>query len=374
LPLSQRPRPIRASLRSDQQDGQDVSDRIFEAPIRIRPIASRVVRTEVQGRRIAVVGSSDGVARSLAAIAASRPRDRVVGVFLDRGEVTGTRFGDVPVLGTASDLVSFVSRSDLDEVIVALSPRMSTARLFRLIDTARGLPVDVRVAAADGLSADPRTDTSSMRLIDVSHRPLRGVAGWVKRAEDIVVACVALVLVAPVLALAALAIRLESPGPVLFRQSRYGFANRSIEVLKFRTMYVDQGDGTGAARTTRDDPRVTRVGRFLRRTSIDELPQLINVLRGEMSVVGPRAHALAMKVEGRLYDQAVAAYFARHRVRPGITGWAQVNGLRGEVDTLEKARLRVAFDLEYIDRWSLFFDLRIMIRTIKTMFDDPNAY
>jgi Undecaprenyl-phosphate glucose phosphotransferase len=348
-----------------------VTDRTLDTPLRVRP-----VRTlgDAPRRRVALVGAAEDVVRSAAALADGGTRSRIVGVFLDRRPAEGMDLGGLPVLGRPADLMACAGRMDLDEVIIALSPRMSAARLLRLIETARGLPVDVRVAAADGMLTDLPGGGASLRLVDVSRRPLRGVAGWFKRAEDVVVAAAALLLLAPVMALAALAIRLDSPGPVLFRQPRYGFANRTIQVLKFRTMYVDRGDGSGAARTTRDDPRVTRVGRFLRRTSIDELPQLINVLRGEMSIVGPRAHAVAMKVEGRLYDEAVGAYFARHRVRPGITGWAQVNGLRGEVDTLEKARRRVAFDLDYIERWSLLFDLRIMIRTAWTVFDDPNAY
>jgi Undecaprenyl-phosphate glucose phosphotransferase len=348
-----------------------VTDRTLDAPLGVR--SSRALR-ETPRRRVALVGAAEDVARSAAALADAGPRLRIVGVFLDRGPTDGVDLGGLPVLGGPADLVVCASRMDLDEVIVALSPRMSAARLLRLIETARGLPVDVRVAAADGMLTDLPTGGASLRLVDVSRRPLRGVAGLIKRAEDVIVAAVALVLLAPVMALAALAVRLDSPGPVLFRQPRYGFANRTIQVLKFRTMYVDRGDGSGADRTTRDDPRVTRVGRFLRRTSIDELPQLINVLRGEMSIVGPRAHAVAMKVEGRLYDQAVGAYFARHRVRPGITGWAQVNGLRGEVNTLDKARRRVAFDLDYIERWSLLFDIHIMSRTVRTMFYDPNAY
>lgn len=348
-----------------------MTDRTIDTPLRLRPARTRA---ETPRRRVALVGAPEDVARAAGALAGSGRRVRIVGVFLDRGPPRDAELEGLPVLGRPADLVAWASRIDLDEVIVALSPRMSAARLLRLIETARGLPVDVRVAAADGMLTDLPSGAATLRLVDVSRRPLRGIAGWIKRAEDVIVAAAALVLLAPLMALAALAVRLDSPGPILFRQPRYGFANRTIQVLKFRTMYVDRGDGSGADRTTRDDPRVTRVGRFLRRTSIDELPQLLNVLKGEMSIVGPRAHAVAMKVEGRLYDQAVGAYFARHRVRPGITGWAQVNGLRGEVDTLEKARRRVAFDLDYIERWSLLFDLRIMVRTVRTMFDDPNAY
>jgi polysaccharide biosynthesis protein PslA len=172
----------------------------------------------------------------------------------------------------------------------------------------------------------------------------------------------------------AAAIRLDSRGPVFFIQDRFGFNNKTIRVLKFRTMHVEQEDPTGANRTLARDPRVTRVGRFLRSVSLDELPQLVNVLRGEMSLVGPRPHALGMKAGERLYHDAVSDYFQRHRVRPGMTGWAQVNGLRGEIDSLDKARRRVALDLYYIDHWSLWLDLKILLKTIIVIFGRENAY
>jgi polysaccharide biosynthesis protein PslA len=172
--------------------------------------------------------------------------------------------------------------------------------------------------------------------------------------------------------LVALLIKLESRGPVFFVQRRFGFNNEVIRVLKFRTMYVDRGDQSGEQRTVRDDRRVTRVGRILRALSIDELPQLINVLRGEMSIVGPRPHAIAMKAgNGVLYGDAVAEYCHRHRVKPGITGWAQVNGLRGEVDTLSKARARVEHDLYYIEHWSPWLDLKILVKTIIVVMLQP---
>jgi putative colanic acid biosynthesis UDP-glucose lipid carrier transferase len=168
-------------------------------------------------------------------------------------------------------------------------------------------------------------------------------------------------LLIPILALIALAIKLDSPGPVFFRQRRYGFNNNAIVVWKFRTMKADMvRDDTVVPQATRNDPRVTRVGRFLRRTSLDELPQIFNVLRGEMSLVGPRPHAVAHNEQ---YAKIIDDYLSRHRVKPGITGWAQVNGLRGETDTPEKMRERVQFDLYYIDNWSFWLDLKIMALT-----------
>jgi polysaccharide biosynthesis protein PslA len=161
---------------------------------------------------------------------------------------------------------------------------------------------------------------------------------------------------------------------VFFVQKRFGFNNEVIRVLKFRTMFVDRGDPSGAQRTVHNDPRITRLGRLLRLLSFDELPQLINVLRGDMSLVGPRPHAIAMMAGDRLYWEAVEQYLHRHRVKPGITGWAQVNGLRGEVDTLEKARARVAHDLYYIEHWSCWLDLKILLKTVGILASRQNAY
>jgi lipopolysaccharide/colanic/teichoic acid biosynthesis glycosyltransferase len=169
-------------------------------------------------------------------------------------------------------------------------------------------------------------------------------------------------------------VRLSSPGPILFVQPRIGFNNELIHVLKFRTMYADQTDINAAVATTRGDARVTPVGRILRRLSMDELPQLLNVLRGEMSLVGPRPHALEMKVGDRYYHDAVRGYAGRHRVRPGITGLAQVRGLRGEIRTLERAKQRVAFDSQYIEHWSIWLDIRILFATAGAVFFDKYAY
>ncbi len=176
------------------------------------------------------------------------------------------------------------------------------------------------------------------------------------------------------MALVALAIKLDSKGPVLFRQKRYGFNNELIEVFKFRSMYVDQTDANAAKLVTKDDPRVTRVGRFIRKTSLDELPQLFNVLKGELSLVGPRPHALQAKAADRLYQDVVDGYFARHRVKPGITGWAQINGWRGETDTREKIQKRVEHDLYYIENWSVLFDLYILLKTPFALLRGENAY
>ena len=174
--------------------------------------------------------------------------------------------------------------------------------------------------------------------------------------------------------LIALLIKLDSRGPVLFAQERFGFNNNVIRVLKFRTMYTDRGDISGAQRTVHNDSRVTRIGRVLRATSLDELPQLFNVLSGDMSLIGPRPHAISMKAGDHLYGDAIEEYVQRHRVKPGITGWAQVNGCRGEIDTVEKARARVEHDLFYIEHWSLWLDLKTLALTVPMLLSRQNAY
>jgi putative colanic acid biosynthesis UDP-glucose lipid carrier transferase len=210
-------------------------------------------------------------------------------------------------------------------------------------------------------------------LLNIFERPMSGWSHVAKAVEDRLLAALLLILGSPVMLLIALAVGLDSPGGVLFRQKRYGFNNEVIEVIKFRTMRADAAEhGQAEVRqAARADPRVTRVGRILRRTSLDELPQLLNVLSGEMSLVGPRPLAVA---HNELYAPLIDAYLGRHRVKPGITGWAQVNGLRGETETLAKMERRVEYDLYYIEHWSLGFDLRILARTLLVGFAHPNAY
>jgi len=191
---------------------------------------------------------------------------------------------------------------------------------------------------------------------------------------DHIVGFLILLAALPVMGLVALAIKLDSKGPVLFRQKRHGFNNEEIEVFKFRSMYVEHTDPTAKSAVRKGDPRVTRVGRFIRKTSIDELPQFFNALFGTLSLVGPRPHAVYAQTHTRLYTEVVDGYFARHRVKPGVTGWAQISGWRGEMDTDEKIKKRTEFDLYYIENWSLWFDLRIMLLTPIRLLDTENAY
>jgi exopolysaccharide biosynthesis polyprenyl glycosylphosphotransferase len=211
-------------------------------------------------------------------------------------------------------------------------------------------------------------------MIDLFDKPIANWDHVSKWLFDKIIGTLALTALAPLMLLVALAVKLESRGPVFFRQKRYGFNNELIEVFKFRSMYIDRCDASAAKLVTKNDPRVTRVGRFIRKTSVDELPQLINVLKGNLSLVGPRPHAVQAKAAGHLYDEVVDGYFARHKVKPGITGWAQINGWRGETDTEEQIAKRVEHDLYYIENWSVFLDLYILIKTPFALLNTEHAY
>lgn len=278
--------------------------------------------------------------------------------------------------GRLTDLLRDARDLRPDAVLIAL-PWSQPDRIAETCMRLRELPVDVRLApdlaCYDLAMAAPRAFAGRSAL-EVWGRPLRDWRGVIKRAEDIVIGCGLVVLFAPVMALSALAIRLDSKGPVLLRQRRYGFGNTPIMIFKFRTMYADRGDVTGRVATIPGDPRVTRVGRFLRRSSLDELPQLFNVILGSMSLVGPRAHPVEMQVGGRYYHDIVSHYAARHRMKPGITGLAQINGYRGLVDTVEKAQRRLDYDLHYVEHWSLAMDIRILFATVFRGFTSDNAF
>ncbi len=303
------------------------------------------------------------------------PWNRVVGVFDERT----TRLGKGPganVTGNLEDLVRLGRSCRVDEVLIAL-PWSARDRILGIVERLREMPSNVRLApefiGADLLSRKT-TYQFGIPMLSVLERPVSGWAGFWKSVLDFALGMIFMLLAAPIMLLVALAIKLESPGPLLFKQMRYGFNNQLIGVYKFRSMYIDQQDDKAEKLTARDDPRVTRVGRFIRRFSLDELPQLFNVLKGEMSVVGPRPHALQAKAGGRLYEDVINEYAVRHKVKPGITGWAQVNGWRGETDVEEKIIKRVEHDLYYISHWSLALDIEILLRTFKVVLKGDNAY
>jgi exopolysaccharide biosynthesis polyprenyl glycosylphosphotransferase len=362
---------------------------VFETPIR-QPglIELAVVSSAVGALCLAAVRKAQGdfvrrqlargaFARRIAILGTSAPSDELIDSLEgdESVELVGSfRFrpdGSTSPFNESTDLRKLVQLYRLD-CIVLFPASLDDPQLRRMLACTCRVPVDVQVhvpvLATHGFTNAPRNG-----LVTVSERPMKHWSGIVKRSEDIVLASLILVLTIPVMLLVSLLIKVESPGPILFRQSRFGYDDTVIGVLKFRTMYMNQGDLTGANGTVPGDVRVTRVGRIVRKLSLDELPQLINVLAGEMSLVGPRAHAVAMQVCGSLYHEAFDEYCARHRVKPGITGWAQVHGYRGPVDTYEKARARLKYDLEYIENWSLWMDLKILVRTFGTVIRAENA-
>ena len=281
------------------------------------------------------------------------------------------------LIGGYDELAELARQGEIDQVLISV-PNLSRERLREIVDGLSGVSVDVSLIPPQAIQFAPDYRVhllNSVPVLTFWQRPFRDINQLIKRGEDLVLAATALVLLSPVIGLAALLIRVTSPGPILFVQARTGFNNENINVLKFRTMYHrTDGQECRDQRPAANDPRVTPIGRILRRLSIDELPQLINVIRGEMSLVGPRPHALEMKVGDRYYQDAVGGYAGRHRVKPGMTGLAQVKGLRGEIRTVQRAKRRVELDKQYIDRWSLWLDLWILMATARAVLFDSDAY
>jgi len=327
-------------------------------------------------RRVAILGAGETGERLIEAMRATGQDYEIVGLFDDRKSRLPAAVGGYDVAGTSDDLLALARASRIDEVVIAL-PLGAIMRIGELVQKLLVLPIDLRLSVEAMRLVFPVRGMSSLGtspMINLADQPLKHWNGVLKSIEDKALAILALVLAAPLMAVVALLIKLDSRGPAFFVQERFGFDNSAVGVLKFRTMYVDRGDPTGSRRTARDDPRVTRVGRVLRALSLDELPQLLNVLKGDMSIVGPRAHPLAMKVEDQYYFDAVKEYPRRHRVKPGITGWAQVHGLRGEVEKAETARQRLAYDLYYIENWSIWLDLKIILMTFVAVTRRQNAF
>jgi lipopolysaccharide/colanic/teichoic acid biosynthesis glycosyltransferase len=283
---------------------------------------------------------------------------------------------DHHILGGLDDLIGMIRNDKVDQVFIAL-PWNEVECLREVSHRLAMTPVAIRLAPdLAGFEFPDRSyaEVAGLPMLPLFDRPISGWSQYVKVIEDRVLAALFLLLFSAVLLVAAVVVRLTSKGPVLFKQKRYGFNNQLIEIWKFRTMYHDLADQSADTLVTKNDDRVTPVGRFLRRSSIDELPQLFNVLRGDMSIVGPRPHAVSAKAGGQLYYEVVDKYAARHKVKPGITGWAQVNGWRGETSTTEDIQKRVEHDLYYIDNWSIWFDLLIIAKTVMVLLGDEKAY
>ncbi|NNE21010.1 MAG: undecaprenyl-phosphate glucose phosphotransferase [Rhizobiales bacterium] len=344
-------------------------------------VARAVQRWTLAGRlnrRALIVGGGETAARLIKALESSKNSDvSIVGIFDDRDdERSPGMVAGYPKLGTIDQLEQFARSMRIDLLLITL-PVQAESRLIELARKLWILPVDIRLSAnSQILRYSPRAYSyiGDVAFLDIFDRPLGDGQSMIKTLTDKVLASIALVLVSPVMLLIAIAIKLESSGAVLFKQKRYGFNNELVEVYKFRSMYTDRCDEDAAQLVTRDDSRVTRIGRFIRATSLDELPQLFNVLQGNLSLVGPRPHATQAKADNALYQEAVESYYARHRVKPGITGWAQINGWRGETDTVEKIQQRVEHDLYYIENWSLMLDLYILMRTPFALLNTDQAY
>jgi Undecaprenyl-phosphate glucose phosphotransferase len=329
-------------------------------------------------QRIAIVGGGRMAEESLDMLATSRGLDiEIVGLFDDRDDQRSPQsIHKYQKLGRIEELSQYTRLKRVDLIIVAI-PLSAETRLLTILKRLWELPVDIRISGHTStlkLNARAYTYLGKLPLLSVFDRPLKGWRLFQKDALDRVLAAAGIIVLSPVMLAIAAAVKFESKGPAIFRQKRYGFNNEMIEVFKFRSMYVESSDAQAQRLVTKGDPRVTRVGRFIRRTSLDELPQLFNVLVGKLSLVGPRPHATQAKAADQLYESVVDGYFARHKVKPGITGWAQINGWRGETDTREKLEQRVKHDLEYIDKWSLLFDLYIIAKTPLTLVKGENAY
>ncbi len=345
-----------------------------------RPLVSKLLSWLAHrgsiAQRIAFYGADPvSIARIRQLLLSQRfPHLQFVGVADDRPKIDALE--DLPLIGGFSELAEMARRGEVDQVLISV-PNLTRERLDEVMEGLSAVSVDVSLIPQQAIELAPDYRVNLLGTIPVLtlwQRPFRDINQFIKRGEDLVIGTLALIFVAPLMGLAAILIRLTSPGPVLFVQPRVGFNNEVIPVMKFRTMNVEQTDVKGLETTSRNDPRVTPVGRILRKLSIDELPQLFNVVRGDMSLVGPRPHATHMRVGDRFYQDAVRGYAGRHRVKPGITGLAQVKGLRGEIRTVERAKRRVELDKEYIDRWSVWLDLSILLATARAVLFDNDAY
>lgn len=331
------------------------------------------MRKQGETRSVIIVGIND-MSMKLAERINEHPNllMEVEGFFEDRGEGRYPNGLRQPVLGKNADVAAYVREHNTKLVFISL-PMSTQPRIRQIVDELQDstasvyfLPdiygFDIMQARFDQVGGVP--------VVAVCETPFTGFNSIVKRATDIALASLMQLMLAPVMLIIAAAVKLTSPGPVIFKQRRYGLNGEAIVVYKFRSMTVCE-DGTKIVQAQKNDQRVTKIGAFLRRSSLDELPQLINVLQGRMSIVGPRPHAVA---HNELYRKLIKGYMLRHKAKPGITGWAQVNGLRGETETLDKMKARIEYDLDYLRNWSVFLDLWIIVRTLKVVLARDNAY
>jgi putative colanic acid biosysnthesis UDP-glucose lipid carrier transferase len=340
-------------------------------------IGRYVIRNKANGadaRRTAVVVGAGplGVKVARAIEHSADEGSEFVGWFDDRTDERIHADASNKMLGMLKDLAPFVRERGIHEVYITL-PLGSQPRIVELLEAIQGTTASIFfVPDVFGISIIQGRlhDMNGVPVVGMLETPFTGINSLMKRLSDIVLSSIILILISPILAAIAIAVKMTSKGPALFRQKRNGLDGDEITVYKFRSMSV-QDNGPDVKQATRNDARITPLGAFLRRTSLDELPQFVNVLQGRMSIVGPRPHAVAHNEQ---YRQLIRAYMVRHKVKPGITGWAQVNGLRGETETVEKMKARVEYDLEYLRNWSVGLDLQIIARTVRLMLFDRNAY
>lgn len=336
-----------------------------------------VKRWRANGRltpNLVVVGATGAAERLIEAILETREAN-VLGVFDDRADLNSVQLHRVPLLGGTDALLAHRIMPFVDRIVITV-PSGARDRVHALLERLSVLPNEIT------LLLDREGEAEEAEAIDrIANIPLTRVSGaeldqgkaLAKRAQDLIFGTLALIMVTPIMLMVAIAVKLDSPGPIFFRQRRHGFNNEEIVVWKFRSMRVETTDAKASRQVQVGDDRVTRVGKFIRKTSLDELPQLINVLTGEMSLVGPRPHAIGMKTGEVESSRLVAEYAHRHRMKPGMTGWAAINGSRGAIDTPELVRRRVALDVEYIERQSFWLDLYIMFMTVPCLLGDSET-
>ncbi|MCP5222688.1 MAG: undecaprenyl-phosphate glucose phosphotransferase [Zoogloeaceae bacterium] len=297
---------------------------------------------------------------------------RFMGYFDDRARERLEGIGDAPLLGGLGQLAEFVKRHHVDHIYLAL-PMASQPRILKVLDNIKDTTASVFFVPdifVTDLIQGQVDHVGGMPVVAVCETPFIGVSGMIKRMSDVILATLILILISPVMLFVAIGVKRSSPGPVIFKQRRYGLDGKEIVVYKFRSM-SSCDDGAVVKQASKNDQRITPFGAFIRRTSLDELPQFINVLQGRMSIVGPRPHAVA---HNETYRKLIKGYMVRHKVKPGITGWAQVSGYRGETETVEKMEKRIEYDLEYLRNWSLSMDLWIIVKTVVLVFRDRHAY
>lgn len=333
------------------------------------------LRTGERKRRAVIVGASTVGVQLRDRLHEESMTDIEFLGFLDDRPATRTALGEhgqAEIIGRLCDIANHVKQQSVDIIYVGL-PMSSQPRILQLLDDLKDTTASIYfvpdIFIFDLIQARI-DDVAGIPVVAVCETPFHGMNGFVKRASDLVLSTFILLLISPLLLLLAIGVKLSSPGPIIFKQRRYGLDGQDIVVYKFRSMTVCE-DGGKVEQAKRNDKRVTPFGAFIRKTSLDELPQFINVLQGRMSIVGPRPHAIAHNEE---YRKLVKGYMIRHKVKPGITGWAQVNGFRGETDTIEKMQMRIDFDLDYLRQWTMWLDLKIIIGTILLIVRDRGAY